>query len=47
MAWNGITCTKLSPDKPALPRSNGDFPPDGWTVGYLVLVPGQDDGTTI
>ncbi|MXX91095.1 MAG: hypothetical protein F4213_05690 [Boseongicola sp. SB0677_bin_26] len=43
MAWNGIMCTMLAHEEPPRP-DNGDFPPDGWAVGHLIPVPGQDDG---
>ncbi len=44
MAWNGIMCTKLSAQEPNRPP-DGQFPPEeGWHVGYLVPVKGQDDG---
>ena len=46
MAWNGIMCTMLAETPPPRPE-DGDFVPDGWTVGYLTPVPGQDDGKTL
>ena len=41
--WTGVMFTQLAVEKPARP-ADGDFPPDGWSAGYLIPVRGQDDG---
>lgn len=38
--WHGILLTQQALGKPQQPDIDGDFPPDGWTVGLSYSIAG-------